>query len=183
MENSPTIPGLTKNEQQVLKKLIEHPKTPDLEIANEMGLSQQAVFKIRHKLERVGIIKGYTPIIDFKKVGIQTLVVLGVKFTKKVWDKYSEEQISEMIQKIPEVITCYRTPESSISHLMVMGFNDTDSKDRYLMKLQTKYSEEIEIINIYPFSVSRIIKENRVSLLYKVLDKKEPMLGKFFPDK
>lgn len=183
MESQTEVPGLTKNEQKVLKKLIEYPRTPDLEIANEMGLSQQAVFKIRHKMERVGIIKGYTPIIDFKRIGIKTLVVLGIRFTKKVWDTYSEEQISEMIQKIPEVITCYRTPESNISHLMVLGFNDTESKDNYLMKLQTKYSEEIEIINIYPFSVSRIIKENRVSLLYKVLDSKEQKLSRFFPDK
>ena len=115
------LPKLTRNEQNVLKKIIDHAKIPDSEIAEKMGLSQQAIFKIRHKLERLGIIKGYMPMIDFKKIGIKTLVVLGLKFTQHVWEKYSEEQVSERIRKIPQVILSYRIPESSISHLLVMG--------------------------------------------------------------
>ena len=145
-----------------------------------MGLSQQAIFKIRHKLERVGIIRGYMPIIDFKKIGIEALVVLGIKFTQYVWGKYSEEQIAQNIQKIPEVITCYRIPESNISHLLVMGFKNIDQKDRYLMKLQAKYSKEIEIVHVYPFSVDRMIKTSSVGLLNYILDKKLASTNQFF---
>ena len=105
------FPKLTKNEETVLRKIIEQAKIPDLEIAKKMGLSQQAIFKIRHKLEQVGIIKGYMPIIDFKKIGIKTLVVLGIKLTPQIWEKYSDEQISERIQKIPQTINAYRIPE------------------------------------------------------------------------
>lgn len=176
------IPKLTKNEQTVLKKIIDHAKIPDLEIAKKMGLSQQAIFKIRHKLEQMGIIKGYVPIIDFKKIGIETLVVLGIKFTNYVWEKYSEEQISERIRKIPQVILSYRIPESGISHLLVMGFKDMAQKDKYLMTLQTKYSKEIKIVQVYPFSVDRIIKENNVGLLNIILDKKEFNANEFFLD-
>ena len=39
-------------------------------LGKKMGLSQQSIFKIRHKLESIGVIKGYMPIIDFKKIGI-----------------------------------------------------------------------------------------------------------------
>src|SRR3989344_5061172 len=104
------FPKLTRNEQEVLKKIIGQAKIPDLEIAKKMGLSQQAIFKIRHKLEQVGIIRGYIPIIDFKKIGIETLIVLGIKFTQYAWEKYSEEQISERIRRIPQVILAYRIP-------------------------------------------------------------------------
>src|SRR3989344_650855 len=145
------IPRLTKNEQKVLKKIISQAKTPDLKIAQKVGISQQAIFKIRHKLEGVGIIKGYMPIIDFKKIGVETLVVLGIKFTRDVWEKYSEEQISERIQKIPEVIIAYRIPESMISHLLIMGFKDMDSKDRYLMKLQSKYAKLVGLTIVCPY--------------------------------
>ena len=176
------FPKLTKNEQTVLKKIIQQAKIPDLEIARKMGLSQQAIFKIRHKLEQVGIIKGYTPIIDFKKVGIETLVVLGIKFTKHVWEKYTEDQVTEKIQKIPQVIIAYRIPESNISHLLVLGFRNTDHKDRYLMKLQTKFAKEISIVHVYPFSVDRIIKANNIGLLNAILDKKEASTDKFFLD-
>lgn len=176
------IPKLTKNEQKVLKKIIDQAKTPDLEIAQKIGVSQQAIFKIRHKLERVGIIKGYMPIIDFKKIGVETLVVLGIKFTRHVWEKYSEEEISQRIQKIPEVIISYRIPESRISHLLIMGFKNIDSKDRYLMKLQSKYAKEIEIVHVYPFSVDRIIKSNHIGLLNLILDQKESFSHEFFLD-
>lgn len=177
------FPKLTRNEQTVLKRIIGQAKIPDLEIANKMGLSQQAIFKIRHKLEQSGIIKGYMPIIDFKKIGIKTLVVLGIKFTRHVWEKYSEEQISERIQKIPQVMLAYRIPESNISHLLVMGFKNINHKDRYLMKLQNKYSKEIEIVNVYPFSVDRIIKSNHIGLLSTILNQKESFSNEFFIDK
>ncbi|MBW2991690.1 hypothetical protein KY345_00550 [Candidatus Woesearchaeota archaeon] len=167
------LPKLTKNEETVLKRIIEQAKIPDMEIAKKMGLSQQAIFKIRHKLEESGIIKGYMPVIDFKKVGIKTLVVLGIKFTHNVWERYSEEQIAERIAKIPQVIISYRIPESDISHLLVMGFMDTEQKDRYLMKLQTRYSKDVEIVSVYPFSVDRIIKVSDVGLLNIILNKKE----------
>ena len=177
------IPKLTRNEQIVLKKIIDLAKIPDLEIAKKMGLSQQAVFKIRHKLEHAGIIKGYMPIIDFKKIGIEALVVLGIKLTPYIWEKYSEEQISERIQKIPQVIIAYRIPESNISHLLVMGFKNIDHKDRYLMKLQSKYSKEIELVHVYPFSVDRIIKTNHIGLLGTIINQNEALLNEFFIDK
>ena len=177
------IPKLTRTEQKVLKNIIEQAKIPDLEIAKKMGLSQQGIFKIRHKLEDVGIIKGYMPIIDFKRIGVESLVVLGIKLTSYIWEKYSEEQITERILKIPQVITAYRIPESNISHLLVMGFKNIDDKDKYLMKLQSKYSKEVEVVHVYPFSVDRIIKSNPIGLLSSILDQKESISNGFFIDK
>lgn len=183
--NNPDIslPKFTKNEKIVLKKIIEQAKIPDLEIAKKMGLSQQSIFKIRHKLESIGVIKGYMPIIDFKKIGIETLVVVGIKLTSYIWEKYSEEQISERIQKIPQVIIAYRIPESNISHLLVLGFKNMDHKDRYLMKLQNKYSKEVELVHVYPFSVDRIIKTNHIGLLDTILHPRESSSNEFFLDK
>jgi Lrp/AsnC family leucine-responsive transcriptional regulator len=177
-----TLPKLTKNEQTVLKKIIEQAKIPDSEIADKMGLSQQAIFKIRHKLEEIGMIRGYMPIIDFKKVGIETLVVLGIKFTSRVWEKYSEEQIAERLRKIPRVILAYRMPESRLSHLLVLGFMNLEQKDRFLMNLQTRYAKEIEIVQVFPFSVDRIIKESNVGLLNIILNKEEFDRNEFFLD-
>jgi DNA-binding Lrp family transcriptional regulator len=175
-------PKLTKNEKTVLKKIIEQAKIPDSEIAKKMGLSQQAIFKIRHKLEQAGIITGYAPIINFKKIGIELLVVLGIKFNQHIWEKYSEEQISEKIRGIPQVIISYRIPDSGISHLLVLGFRNTEQKDRFIMKLQTKYSKDIDIVHVYPFSVDRIIKSNDISMLNSIIDMKEFLSSEFILD-
>lgn len=181
--DKPNLSKFTKNEKIVLGKIIEQAKIPDLEIAKKMGLSQQAIFKIRHKLESLGVIKGYMPIIDYKKIGIETLAVVSIKLTSYIWEKYTEDQISERILKIPQVIIAYRIPESRISHLLVFGFKNIDEKDRYLMKLQNKFSKEVEIIHIYPFSVDRIIKSNHIGLLSTILDQKDNNLNDSFIDK
>lgn len=177
---NPDFPKLTKNDQEVLKNIIQHAKIPDTEIAKRMGLSPQAVFKIRNKLEQTGIIKGYMPIIDFKKLGINLMTVLLIRLTPEVWDSISDEQISNRIRKIPYIIEAYRIPESNITHILIMGFRDIQQKDKYLLKMQTRFSREVEIKGVHSFSIDRVISNSPVGLLYEILDKKEFPMNEFF---
>ena len=171
---------LTRHDQQVLRKIIAHAKIPDTEIATSMGISPQAVFKIRQKLENLGIIKGYVPMIDYKKIGINVMVLLVIKVTSKVWDIYSDDKISERIREIPYVIDAYRISDSDVSHILLMGFRDTEQKDSFLGRIQTKFTREIMLQNVYTFSVDKIIMQNPLGLLYEILDKKEEILDELF---
>lgn len=174
------LPKLTKNDQAVLKNIIIQAKIPDTEIAKKTGISPQGVFKIRNKLEQTGIIKGYTPIIDFKKLGINVMLFMVIKLTPEVWEKHSDEQIAERIKQIPYVINAYRIAESNVTHILMMGFRDISQMDKYLIKMQTKFAKEIEINQVYPFSVDRIITQSPAGLLYEIIDKKEFPLDEFF---
>jgi len=176
----PEHPRLTKNDQEVLKIIIQSAKLPDTDIAKKMGLSPQAVFKIRHKLENQGIIKGYQPILNLKKLGIKVMAILVIRLTSEVWDTYSDKQISEKILQIPYVTNAYRIMEAEASHILTMAFRDLEQMDKYLTKMQTKFSREIEIKHIYPFSTDRIITESPVGLLYEIIDKNEFPLEEFF---
>jgi len=173
-------PKLTKNDQEVLKSIIKHAKIPDTDIAKKMGLSPQAVFKIRHKLESSGIIKGYQPILDLKKLGIGIMVLLIIKLTSDVWDNYSDIEISQRIKQIPYVINAYRVLESDSSHVLLMGFRDIKQMDKYIAKMQTRFSREVDIKKIFPFSTDKVISESPIGLLYEILDKKEFPLDEFF---
>ncbi|MBU1111843.1 MAG: Lrp/AsnC family transcriptional regulator [archaeon] len=175
----PEKPKLTKNDQEVLKSIIQHAKMPDSDIAKKIGLSSQAIFKIRHKLEESGIIKGYQPVLDLKKIGINVMVLLIIKLTPDVWEKYSDAQIAERIKQIPYVINAYRVLEPNASHVLLMGFRDLEQMDKYLAKIQTKFSREIEIVGSYPFATNKIITQSSVGLLYEILDKKEFPLNEF----
>ena len=133
----PEHPKLTRNEQEVLKSIIKHAKIPDTDIAKKMGLSPQAVFKIRHKLEEIGIIKGYQPILDLKKLGIDVMAFLIIKLMPVVWGEHSDENISQRITAIPYVIDCYRVLEANASHVLLMGFRDLKQMDKYIDIIQT----------------------------------------------
>lgn len=173
-------PKLTKNDQEVLKNIIQEAKIPDSDIARKMGISPQAVFKIRHKLEQLGIIKGYMPVLDLKKLGISVMALLVIKLTPEVWDEHSDAEIAERIKRIPYVINAYRVPGQQVSHILLMGFRDLEQMDRHLSKMQSRFAREIDIQHIYSFSTDKIITQSPVGLLYEILDKKEFPMDEFF---
>jgi len=100
--------NLTKNEQKVLKHIILKERVSDINIADNMKISQQAVNQIRTKLEDLGFIKGYSPIIDFEKVGINVIILMGIKLRHSVWKEKKEWEVEKSIKDIPFVYQAYR---------------------------------------------------------------------------
>ena len=178
---NPNSPKLTENDKEVLRKIIDHSKIPDSKIADAIGISPQAVFKIRSKLEQLGIIQGYTPIIDFKKIGIHVLALLIIRLKPDAWNKYTDDLISERISKIPYIISAYRVADAQASHIRLIGFRDTAQKENYIAQIQIKHANEIEIKEIYTFSVDKIIIQNPIGLLNEIIDKTDVSKYELFP--
>ncbi len=181
LKPNPNAPKLTENDKDVLRHIIEHAKTPDSQIAKDMSISPQAVFKIRSKLEELGIITGYAPIIDFKKIGIQVLALIIIRMKPEVWNNFLDDQVSERITNIPYVISAYRVADARASHIMLIAFRDTTQKEHYLAQLQTQYTNEIEIKEVYTFSVDKIITQNPIGLLNEIIDGKDISSYEIFP--
>ncbi|RJQ18205.1 hypothetical protein C4573_00600 [Candidatus Woesearchaeota archaeon] len=174
---NPDFPKLTENDKVVLKKILDSKRIPDSDIAKTMKLTPQAIFKIRNKLEHYGIIQGYMPIVDFKKIGINVMMILIIRLTSKIWREFSDDQISDRISRTPYVIDAYRVADEQASHVLLLGFRDTHQKEQYIAQIQTKFAEEVQIKAAYTFSVDKIISRNPLGLLHEILDKKE-----FSPD-
>jgi Lrp/AsnC family leucine-responsive transcriptional regulator len=172
-KKNPNLPKLTKNDTLVLKKILDTKRIPDSDIAKNMQLSPQAIFKIRGKLENCGIIKGYMPIIDFKKIGINVMTLIIISLSPSMWKSFSDNQISERISKAPYVIDAYRVADEKASHVILLAFRDTVQKEKYISEIQTKFAEEVKIIGIYTFSVDKIISHSPLGLLHEIVDKKE----------
>ncbi|MGM5482719.1 MAG: Lrp/AsnC family transcriptional regulator [Nanobdellota archaeon] len=172
-KKNPDLPKLTENDRNVLKKILDSKQIPDSDIAKSMQLSPQAIFKIRGKLEDNGIIKGYMPIIDFKKIGINIMTLMIIRLSSNMWKNYSDEQISDKIYKAPYVIDAYRVTDENASHILLLAFRDVDQKEMYLKEVQTKFAEEVHIKTVYTFSVNKIITHSPVGILHEILDKKE----------
>lgn len=181
LKANPNAPKLTKNDQIVLGKLTESSKTPDSKIAEEIGISPQAVFKIRTKLEKLGIIKGYLPVIDYQKIGISTLSLIVIRLKPEVWDTHSDEFITKEISKIPHIISAYRCANAFASHIILIGFRDNAQKEKYLAKMQTHYSNFIEIRDLFSFSSDKIITMKPYGLLKEIVYGKDFTDGDLFP--
>ena len=76
--------NLTPREKQVLTELLRNCKISDQEIARRLKTSRPTIFKIRERLEKKGVIKGYVPLIDFGKLNLNLQAVILYR-----WRDYS----------------------------------------------------------------------------------------------
>lgn len=118
---------LDRIDRQILALLREDGRMSHAAIAKEVGLSGPAIHERVRKLERNGIIKGYSAIIDPEAVGkfhvAYTLVTTadGVEFAH-------DEEVVRQICAEPDVLEFHR----------VAG------QDCYLIKIRTDTNKELE---------------------------------------
>jgi len=91
-------------EVKVLAELMRNSRKSDRELAKVVGVSQPTVTRVRTKLEREGIIKEYTLIPDFRKLGYELMAFLFMGKPETMERKRSEElrkAVAEMEEKTP----------------------------------------------------------------------------------
>jgi len=156
---------LTKNEKFVLKELIENGRVSDTSIANRLKISAQAVRKIRKKFENNRIIKKYSVVIDYEKIGIKAFAVVQLKIT--------ERGLKEKVDLFnsPNIIGSFKLPETNITNIFITGFESLEELDDYFAKIKKKYSGLIEIQKINIFSNSGLMKNSPIELLKKKIEK------------
>ena len=159
---------LTRNERRVLKFLIENGRATDTELSEKLNITSQAVGKIRRKLEDDGVIKRYTAVIDYEKIGIKVFAVALFKFVPEVWKTLKGENIDERLTG-SNIINFYRIPEGDVTHIVVYGFRNMDELDHYFHTLQTERGHISEIRKLYIFSAKSLKKDSPKDLYIKVL--------------
>lgn len=161
---------LTKNEKRAIKLLIENGRTSDAEMGRVLGITPQAVGKIRKKLETEGIIRGYTTAIDYEKIGIKIMAIALFKFTAEARKTIlTEEDINQRI-KGPHIISFYRVPEGDVTHIVTYGFRSLEELDHYFHILQTERGHISDIIKLFIFSASSMRKNSDKELLIKIIE-------------
>jgi DNA-binding Lrp family transcriptional regulator len=70
---------LKETELRIVSELIKNSRRSDRELARAIGVSQPTVTRLRQKLEKEGMVKEYTMIPDFQKLGFQLLAIIFLK--------------------------------------------------------------------------------------------------------
>jgi DNA-binding Lrp family transcriptional regulator len=76
-------------ELNLLSELIKNSRRSDRELAKAIGSTQPTVTRTRRKLEKLGVIREYTVIPDFSKLGYE---LLGLTFVKMKANLSSEQE-------------------------------------------------------------------------------------------
>jgi len=160
---------LSDNEKKALQLFIEDGRIPCTEIAKRLGITPQAVGKIQKKLENSGLIKGYSTIIDYEKLGVEVFAIALFHFKSGEWSRLEKADILERV-KGPHLINVYRVSEGDVTHIVIYGFRSLKELDNYFHVLQTERGHVSELKKLYVLSVDSVVKESPQDLLIKVID-------------
>ena len=136
-------------ELRLLIELLKGSRRSDRDLAKQLGVSQPTVTRVRSKLEKEGIIKEYTVIPDFAKMGFQLMSVTFLKFKEPVSDE-ALENVKTISQKLKEMY-----PSATILALSGIGLNS----DRVVVTFHKDYSEYADFIKNSKAHRSQVVDE------------------------
>ncbi|HWA83274.1 MAG TPA: Lrp/AsnC family transcriptional regulator, partial [Fimbriimonadaceae bacterium] len=89
----------------LLKLLQEDCRITNADLAKRVGLSPPSVLQRVRALERAGLIKGYTAILDAEKLGLRIAAFAAISLS--LHQDMPIERFRRSIQEIEEVQECY----------------------------------------------------------------------------
>ena len=121
-------------ERRLLSELLKNSRRSDRELAKVLGVSQPTVSRMIRRLEEQGIIKEYTIIPDFTKLGYE---IMGFTFVKMKQNLSSNEQneFRESLSKFEK-----EHPHADLIAVSGMGLN----KDYAFVSFHKDYSAYAE---------------------------------------
>jgi len=90
---------------KILNELLKNSRTTTTKIAEHVSISNVATQQRITKMEKNGLIKGYTAVLDYQKLGFKTTSYIGI-FLEKA--KYYPEVIDKL-SRVPEILEAHFT--------------------------------------------------------------------------
>ncbi len=116
---------------QKLLMLLQHNSNQTVKVlAQQLGKSTTPVFERIKKLEKEGIIEGYTARINAKKIGLKQIVFIAISLqghTRSYLEKFVKE-----INNFPEVIECHRV-SGNFDYLLKLVVQDIESYETFIV--------------------------------------------------
>lgn len=126
--------NLDKIDLEILNEIQKNSKITHKQLSLKLNLSATAVFERIKKLERLGIIKGYSAILSRKALGKELMVFSHIKL-----ERHSQQNITEFekqIQLLKEVHECFHV-SGDYDFILKMSFSDMDSYRDFLVNKLT----------------------------------------------
>jgi len=117
-----------KTDVKILKVITENSRLSYRKIAKKIEVSTLTVLSRMKKMEESGVIKGYSAIIDHKKLGLGMTVIIEVKTSKGF------SVLREQLKKLENVYGVWGI--TGKNDLMILAkFADTDMLSKFTKKI------------------------------------------------
>ena len=147
---------LDETDIQLLKALQKNAKANTKELCEQLNLSKTPVYERIRRLEKDGVIMGYSAMIDNKKVGLPLIVFCNVSLA--VHDDEHIERFKKDIAAIDEVMECYSTG-GVFDFLLKVVLKDMDEFNSFVFEKLTKVHGIIKMQSSFVLSEIKHINE------------------------
>jgi len=125
-------------ELRLISELMKNSRRSDRQLAKTLGVSQPTVSRLIKKLEKDGVVREYTMIPDFHKLGYEIMGITSIASHEQP----SKEGFSEIRRMTSEV-------EKSHPHASLMAVSGTNhNKNRLFITLYEDYSAYAEAMRL-----------------------------------
>lgn len=98
-------------DERILQVLKSHGRLPNVDLAQEVGLSPSATLRRVQELERSGVIEGYRAVLNPQQMGIGFVAYVTVGLSNH--SKHSQVTFEEHIALADEVVECHNITGTS----------------------------------------------------------------------
>lgn len=142
------MPSLDEHDLRLLRALRQDGRMTNAALAEAVGLSPSACLRRLRLLERRGVIRGYTAIIDDPDARETVTVIVQITL-----DRQTEEHLSRFetaVRRLPEVCECY----------LMTGMSD------YLLRVEVRDAADYE--RIHKEQLSRLPGVQRIQSAFAI---------------
>jgi Lrp/AsnC family transcriptional regulator, leucine-responsive regulatory protein len=129
------IAELDAIDRKILRALQLNGKITIGELAEHAGLSPSPCARRVRLLESAGVVKGYTAIIDQKKVGLPISAFASIKLERQREEDL--DRFADAVARWPEVVDCYLMTGQR-DYLMRIVAADLEAYERFLKDKLTR---------------------------------------------
>ena len=120
---------------RILHQLSRDGRMSVNDLSGAVHLSQTPVARRLKKLEDEGVIKGYTALIDEKKLGFTFSVFVSVRLERQIDEELA--RFEERIEALPEVVDCWLMTGNH-DYLLRVVIRDIEEFEKFLVGQLTK---------------------------------------------
>ncbi|MFQ5758751.1 MAG: Lrp/AsnC family transcriptional regulator [Candidatus Bathyarchaeia archaeon] len=128
--------------QQLLRELLKNSKRSDRELAKVLGVSQPTITRMRTRLVKQGVIKEFTVIPDFAKMGYEIIAVCCVK-TKTPVTELTEKGMKWM-KKYPNMIFAAAAEGMGKNGVIISLHKSYSDFHKFVSESRLYWGEEIQ---------------------------------------
>ena len=133
--------GVEKKMMSLLLELLKDSKRSDREIAKVLGVSQPTVSRMRSRLVKEGMIREFTVIPDFVKMGYEIMAITCVKTKHTV--EHMEKAEKSMMAK-PNVIFSARAEGMGKSEVIISLHKNYTDFSNFLRDLRLEGGDDLQ---------------------------------------